>query len=72
VFALASYVGTPTCLKALPLIVQTGIPFVGCFTGAAALREFAPNVFHTRASYEQETRAIVGQVTLAERPRVAL
>ncbi|PTT81588.1 ABC transporter permease [Pelomonas sp. HMWF004] len=72
VFALASYVGTPTCLKAMPLIVQTGIPFVGCFTGAAALREFAPNVFHTRASYEQETRAIVGQVTLAERPRVAL
>lgn len=72
VFALGSYVGTPTCLKALPLIVETGIPFVGAFTGAAAVRDFAPNVFHTRASYEQETRAIVNQLMLADHARIAL
>lgn len=72
VFLLASYVGTQPCLKAMPLIVETGIPFVGVCSGALSLRDFAPNVFHTRASYEQETRAIVNHLTMADQARIAL
>jgi ABC-type branched-subunit amino acid transport system substrate-binding protein len=60
VFALSCYVGTPTTVKVLPLIRQAGIPLVGMFTGANALREpFMPNLVNVRASYYQETRSAV-------------
>lgn len=73
VFALGGYVGTPTCLAAFPAIVETGIPFVGAFTGAESLRKFAPNVFHTRASYNQECRALAHQLlAYGEESRVAV
>lgn len=62
VFALGGYVGTPTCLAAFPTIVETGIPFVGAFTGAESLRKFSPNIFHTRASYNQECRGLAKQL----------
>ncbi|HWI11827.1 MAG TPA: ABC transporter substrate-binding protein, partial [Burkholderiaceae bacterium] len=39
VFGLFGYVGTPTSLAALPLVVDAKIPFFGPFTGAQALRE---------------------------------
>lgn len=63
VFALFGYVGTPTSLAALPLVKESGIPFFGPFTGAMALRQPAlRNVFHVRASYDDETALIVNQL----------
>lgn len=63
VFALFGYVGTPTSLASLPLVKDSGIPFFGPFTGAMALRTPAlHNVFHVRASYDDETALIVNQL----------
>ncbi len=62
-FALFGYVGTPTSLAAMPLVRDSGIPFFGPFTGAMALRQPAlGNVFHVRASYDDETALIVNQL----------
>jgi ABC-type branched-subunit amino acid transport system substrate-binding protein len=64
VFALFGYIGTPTSLAALPLTVKERIPFLAPFTGAMGLREpFHRNVFHLRASYNDETALIVRQLT---------
>ncbi|HSV60441.1 MAG TPA: ABC transporter substrate-binding protein, partial [Variovorax sp.] len=64
VFALFGYIGTPTSLAALPLAVKDKVPFIAPFTGAMALREpFQKNVFHLRASYNDETALIVKQLT---------
>jgi branched-chain amino acid transport system substrate-binding protein len=63
-FALFGYIGTPTSLAALPLAVNAKVPFIAPFTGAMALREpFHRNVFHMRASYNDETALIVKQLT---------
>ena len=63
VFALFGYVGTPTSLAALPLVKDSGVPFFGPFTGAMSLRQPAlRNVFHVRASYDDETALIVNQL----------
>lgn len=60
VFALFCYVGTPTTVKILPLVEDAGIPLLGMFTGANALREpFNPNLINIRASYYQETEAMI-------------
>ena len=60
VFALIGSVGTPTTLAAVPAINAAGIPLVGPFTGAQALREpFNRNLFHVRSSYFYETERIV-------------
>jgi branched-chain amino acid transport system substrate-binding protein len=64
VFALFGYVGTPTCLAALPVINESKTLFFGPFTGAESLRDpFSKNVFHIRASYYDETALIVKQLT---------
>ena len=63
VFALFGYVGTPTSVACLPMVKDAGIPFFGPFTGAMALRQPAlRNVFHVRASYDDETALIVNQL----------
>ena len=73
VFALLGYVGTPTCLAALPLANQARIPFFGPFTGAQALREpFSKWVFHVRASYYDETALIVQQLTSLGLKKIAV
>lgn len=60
VFALFSYVGTPTTLKIVPLVEEARIPLVGMFTGASALREpLSRYLINVRASYYQETAAAV-------------
>jgi len=64
VFALFGYIGTPTSLAALPLLTKAQVPFIAPFTGAMGLR--APlnrEVFHLRASYNDETALIVKQLT---------
>lgn len=64
VFALFGYIGTPTSLAALPLVKKAQIPFVAPFTGAMGLRDpMVKNVFHLRASYNDETALIVKQLT---------
>jgi ABC-type branched-subunit amino acid transport system substrate-binding protein len=63
-FALFGYIGTPTSMAALPMAVKDKVPFIAPFTGAMALREpFNRNVFHLRASYNDETALIVKQLT---------
>jgi branched-chain amino acid transport system substrate-binding protein len=72
-FALFGYVGTPTCLAALPLINDAKIPFFGPFTGAEALRDpFSKSVFHLRASYYDETGLIVKQLTSLDLKKIAV
>jgi ABC-type branched-subunit amino acid transport system substrate-binding protein len=62
VFALFGYIGTPTTLAALPLAVEAKTPIFAPFTGADALRTpFNRYVLHVRASYFEETAAIVRQ-----------
>ena len=64
VFALFGYIGTPTSLAALPLVKKAQMPFIAPFTGAMGLRDpLVKNVFHLRASYNDETAVIVKQVT---------
>jgi ABC-type branched-subunit amino acid transport system substrate-binding protein len=73
VFGLFGYVGTPTCLAALPLVNESKIPFFGPFTGAEALREpFSKSVFHVRASYYDETGLIVKQLTSLGLKKIAV
>lgn len=63
VTALFGYIGTPTSLAALPLATAARLPFVAPFSGAEALRTpFNRHVFHVRASYFDETAAIVRQI----------
>jgi len=73
VFALFGYVGTPTSLAALKIANPAGVPFFAPYSGAAALREpFARNVFHVRASYNDETAAIVQQIRTTGLKRIAV
>jgi branched-chain amino acid transport system substrate-binding protein len=73
VFALFGYVGTPTSLAALPLATEARIPLFAPFTGAQALREpFNRYAIHVRASYFDETAAIVRQITSIGGKRVAV
>jgi branched-chain amino acid transport system substrate-binding protein len=73
VFALFGYVGTPTCLAALPLVNEARIPFFGPFTGAEALRDpFSKYVFHLRGSYYDETALIVKQLTSLGLAKIAV
>ena len=61
VFAVLGSVGTPTAKAALPLLTRRRIPFFAPISGAMLLREDPPNryVFNFRASYAEETAAIV-------------
>ena len=63
VFALFSYVGTPTTVKILPLVEDAKIPLLGMFSGANALREpLNRYVINVRASYYQETEAAISHL----------
>lgn len=73
VFALFGYVGTPTTQAALPLADQARVPLFAPLTGADVLREpFNRNVVHIRASYNDETAAIVRQLTSVGIKRIAV
>lgn len=73
VFALFGYIGTPTSLAALPLATAARVPFIAPFTGAEALRvPFNRYAFHVRASYFDETAAIVKQLTSVGIQRVGV
>lgn len=73
VFALFGYIGTPTSLAALPLATAAKVPFFAPFTGAEALREpYNRYAIHVRASYFDETAAIVRQTTAVGIKKIAV
>ena len=73
VFALFGYIGTPTSLAALPLAAQANMPFLAPFSGAMSLRDpFQRNVFHVRASYNDETAQIVKHLTTIGNNKIAV
>jgi branched-chain amino acid transport system substrate-binding protein len=63
VLAMIGSVGTPTMVRAAPVIVETGTLYFGAFTGAKAMLrddkagECKRFIFNVRASYAQEARA---------------
>lgn len=60
VFALFDYVGTPTSVKIIDIVQEAGIPALGFFTGAEALRTpYRPYMFHVRDSYYSEAEGSV-------------
>jgi branched-chain amino acid transport system substrate-binding protein len=64
VFALIGSVGTPTSSATQPIATEAGIPFIAPFTGAEFLRApFKANVVNVRASYFQETEAMIERLT---------
>ena len=65
VFAMIGAVGTPTSLAAVPVAAAAGVPYVAPFTGAAFLRDVpgsGDNVVNLRASYDDETEAMVAHL----------
>src|SRR5262252_2377245 len=61
VFGIIGNVGTPTATVALPYALNKRMLFFGAFTGAGLLRRDPPDryVFNYRASYAEETDAVV-------------
>ncbi|MBL8343332.1 MAG: ABC transporter substrate-binding protein [Rubrivivax sp.] len=60
VFSLFGYVGTPTSNAVLPIVKEMDVPLVGAFTGAMSLRQpVTKQVFNVRASYDDESEALV-------------
>jgi branched-chain amino acid transport system substrate-binding protein len=61
VFGIIGNVGTPTAVVAVPYANEKHVLFFGAFTGASLLRNDPPDryVFNYRASYAEETAAIV-------------
>ena len=63
VFALIGAVGTPTSRSATPIAADAGVPYLAPFTGAEFLRDpRLRNVINLRASYYQETEAMVSRL----------
>ena len=65
VFALIGAVGTPTSRSAVPVAVEANTPYLAPFTGAGFLRgeDLHDVVINLRASYNQETEAMVDHLT---------
>jgi ABC-type branched-subunit amino acid transport system substrate-binding protein len=73
VFALISYVGTPTTVAALPIFTQAKVPLVGPFTGAEVLRDPVNRyIFNVRGSYYNETEKIVEQLASTGNRKIAV
>jgi ABC-type branched-subunit amino acid transport system substrate-binding protein len=69
VFGLIGNVGTPTAAVALPYALDRKMLFFGAFTGAGLLRNDPPDryVFNYRASYAEETAAVVNYLVKVRR-----
>jgi ABC-type branched-subunit amino acid transport system substrate-binding protein len=73
VFALISYVGTPTTVAAMPIFTEARVPLIGPFTGAEALRNPVNHyIFNVRASYYDETEKIVEQLVSTGNRNIAV
>ena len=73
VFGVVGNVGTPTAMVAVPYALQRKMLFFGAFTGAGLLRNDPPDryVFNYRASYAEETAAVVNYLVKVKRLRPA-
>jgi branched-chain amino acid transport system substrate-binding protein len=71
VFGFIGNVGTPTAVVALPYALRQRMLFFGAFTGAGLLRRDPPDryVFNYRASYAEETDAVVRYLVNVRRLR---
>jgi ABC-type branched-subunit amino acid transport system substrate-binding protein len=69
IFGLIGNVGTPTAVVALPYALDRKMLFFGAFTGAGLLRNDPPDryVFNYRASYAEETAAVVNYLVKVRR-----
>ncbi|MDH4099459.1 MAG: ABC transporter substrate-binding protein [Nitrospirota bacterium] len=68
IFALIGYVGTPTSTAAVPLVHELRVPLIGVFSGAMTLRRPAVReVINIRASYNDETRALMDRFAAVEK-----
>lgn len=78
VFALFGGVGTPTIVKALPVVLKLfnsdGLFYFSNFTGAQPQREppFERAVFNVRASYREEAKAMIYAYFLMGRRRIGV
>jgi ABC-type branched-subunit amino acid transport system substrate-binding protein len=59
IFVMIGNVGTPTAKVSLPILAQAKVPAVGFFTGAGLLRPGTGDIINYRASYVQETAAVI-------------
>lgn len=59
VFIMLGNVGTPTAKVSLPILAEKRVPAVGFFTGAGILRPGVGDIINFRASYVQETAAVI-------------
>ncbi|EFC40146.1 predicted protein [Naegleria gruberi] len=60
IFGFIGVVGSPTILAAYDLVVSSGLPLIGSYTGATFLRQpFHANFVNIRPSYYDETAAIM-------------
>ncbi len=59
IFVMIGNVGTPTAKVSLPILAQSKVPAVGFFTGAGILRPGTGDIINYRASYVQETAAVI-------------
>ena len=73
VFGVVGNVGTPTAVVAVPYALQHKMLFFGAFTGAGLLRNDPPDryVFNYRASYAEETAAVVQYLVKVKRLKPA-
>lgn len=73
VFALISYVGTPTTVAAMPTFTEAKVPLIGPFTGAEVFRTPVNRyIFNVRASYYDETEKIVEQLVSTGNRKIAV
>jgi len=61
ILLFAGNVGTPTAKVSLPILAENKIPAIGFFTGAGILRSTSSNIINYRASYVQETKAVIDE-----------
>ena len=73
VFGIIGNVGTPTAAVAVPFALEQKMLFYGAFTGASLLRRDPPDryVLNFRASYDEETAAVVNYLVKVRRIRPA-
>ncbi|WP_370627428.1 ABC transporter substrate-binding protein [Rhodoferax sp. PAMC 29310] len=73
VVALFGYVGAQPSLAAVPLATEAKVPFFAPLSGAQSLRDpFNRYVFHVRASYFEETSAIIRQASTVGIKKIAV
>jgi len=73
VFALMGFYGSSPTVAVLPVLDETGVPLIGTISGAEALRKpVNRHMFHLRASYGDETAAIIKNLTTVGIQRVAV